>query len=191
MQSLTGSASPTTSYLITLADDASGQPGLSAYFVAGPILTQYMALGGPAGSLGYPLANATAGARQNFQNGSLAGTPVQLVSGAILTKWAALGYESGATGSPTAAAAAFQTFRGTSGVSQAFQNALIVAASGGALAGQTYWVSGLVLAQYKSAGGASGNLGAPTNDEHNPQSVRHRRWIPYKPSAPSTPRWSC
>ena len=67
-----------TAYLLTLADNAQ-----NAYFVTGPILTQYTALGGPGGALGYPLANATAGARQNFQNGALAGNPVQTVSGAI------------------------------------------------------------------------------------------------------------
>jgi len=182
MQQLAGSASATTSYLVTLADNA-----LSAYFVTGPILTQYMALGGPAGSLGYPAANATAGARQSFQNGALAGSPVQLVSGAILAKWSALGYESGAAGSPTGAATPFQTFRGTTGLSQTFQNALIVTASGGALAGQTYWVTGLVLAQYNAASGAGGNLGAPTNDEHNSGTLRWQDfeggYINYLPGA--------
>jgi uncharacterized protein (TIGR03437 family) len=187
VQTLTGTASPAASYLVTLADSASGQPGLTAYFVSGPILTQYMAMGGPAGSLGYPLANATAGGRQNFQNGALAGNPVQLVSGAILTEWGSLGYESGPTGSPTGAAAPFQTFRGTSGLSQTFQSGLIVTATGGSLAGQSYWVSGLVLAQYNAAGGPGGNLGAPTNNEHNSGALRWQDfeggYINYMPGA--------
>jgi uncharacterized protein (TIGR03437 family) len=187
VQQLTGTASSATPYLLTLADNASGQPGSIAYFVSGPILTQYMAMGGPAGSLGYPLANATAGGRQSFQNGALAGNPVQLVSGAILTEWASLGYESGPTGSPTGTATPFQTFRGTSGLSQAFQSGLIVTATGGSLAGQSYWVGGLVLAQYNAAGGPGGNLGAPTNNEHNSGALRWQDfeggYINYMPGA--------
>lgn len=182
VQQLTSNSTPPVSYLLTLADNA-----LTAYFVTGPILTQYTALGGPAGSLGYPTANATAGGRQNFQNGALAGSPVQLVSGAILTEWASLGYESGPAGSPVAAPVAFLTFRGTSGMSQAFQTALIIASTQGSLAGQTYYVSGLVLAQYNAAGGPGGNLGAPTNNEHNAGTLRWQDfeggYISYAPGA--------
>jgi len=49
---------------------------VTGYVVAGAMLGQYMALGGPAGALGYPLADATAGGRQTFEHGALAGNPV-------------------------------------------------------------------------------------------------------------------
>jgi uncharacterized protein (TIGR03437 family) len=148
-------------YLIAVADGSS-----TGYVVTGAILTAYLNRGGPSGSLGYPIADATGGGRQLFQQGALAGTPVELVNGSILTKWAAIGYESGVAGSPTGAALSFLTFRATSGSMQAFQGAMILAASNGSLAGSAFAVTGLILAQYIAAGGASGNLGAPLNDEY-------------------------
>ncbi|MBV8905332.1 MAG: hypothetical protein JOZ22_17020, partial [Acidobacteriia bacterium] len=159
VQQLTGAGSNVGSYLVAVADGSA-----AAYVVGGAILTEYLALGGPAGALGYPLSDETPGGRQAFANGTLAGTPVQLVTGAILAKWAALGYETGSAGSPTGAVSAFLSFRGTAGNMQPFQNALIVAATSGPLAGQTYAVGGLILAQYSAGGGPGGNLGAPTGD---------------------------
>jgi uncharacterized protein (TIGR03437 family) len=160
-QQLTSTSTPPVPYLVTVADGS-----VTGYVVAGAILSLYLPLGGPAGSLGFPVSDATAGGRQMFQQGALAGNPVQLVSGAILSKWGGLGFETGVAGPPVGAAAGFQTFRGTAGSVQSFQNALIIAPATGPLAGQTFFVSGLILAQYNSAAGLNGDLGAPAADEH-------------------------
>ena len=154
VQQLTGPGGLT--YLVAVPDATN-----AGYVVSGAILTVYNRLGGPNGSVGYPLSDATAGGRQLFQNGALAGSPVQLVSGAILSGWKSYGYETGLAGSPTGAAMPFVTFRGTTGVAQTFQTGEILAASTGSLANTPYLVSGLTLATYNSGGGVSGNLGAP------------------------------
>ena len=159
VQQLLGTGASPASYLVTVADGSA-----AGYVVTGAILARFLALGGPAGMLGYPQSDATAGGRQTFQAGALAGNPVQLVSGAILTKWGTLGYETG-VGSPTAPAGNFQTFRGTAGTQQAFDNALILAPTIGPLAGRVFAVTGLILAQYSAAGGPGGDLGSPTGDE--------------------------
>lgn len=160
------STDPTpVTYLIAVPDGSS-----TGYVVTGAILAAYLSLGGPTGSLGYPAADATAAGRQNFQQGVLAGSPVQLVTGGILTKWAAAGYEAGADGSPTGPATGFLTFRATSGLSQSFQGATILSQTSGSLAGSTFAVAGLILAQYAANGAASGNLGAPMNDEYTASS---------------------
>jgi uncharacterized protein (TIGR03437 family) len=153
-------ATPVT-YLIAVANGSS-----TGYVVTGAILAAYMNLGGAAGSLGYPTTDATATGRQNFQQGVLAGSPVQTVTGGILTTWGAAGYEAGAYGSPTSAATGFLTFRATSGLAQSFQNATILTETSGSLSGSTFAVAGLILAQYTGNGGVSGNLGAPINDEY-------------------------
>ncbi len=79
--------------------------------------------------LGYPHSDASPGGRQPFQQGALAGHPVQLVTGAFLANWAQLGYETGAAEQVAGPTSAFQTFRGTSGTMQSFKGALILAAS--------------------------------------------------------------
>src|SRR5262249_53858021 len=99
----TTGANPVT-YIVAVADGST-----AGYVVMGAILQRYNELGGPAGPLGYPTADATSTGRQNFQNGALAGSPVQMVSGAILTKWASLGYEPGAAGPPTGSSSSFVT----------------------------------------------------------------------------------
>jgi len=167
-QLLSTGMNPVT-YLLAVADGS-----INGYVVTGAILAQYNALGGPAGMFGYPLSDATAGGRQAFRQGTLAGNPAQVVTGAILVKWGALGYETGVAGSPIGAATPFQTFRGIAGSMQAFQNALIVAMASGPLSGQTFAVSGLVLAQYNASGGPSGDLGAPTDDEHIVSGLRQQ-----------------
>ena len=144
-----------TPYLVAVPDGS-----VNGSVVAGAILSQYEILGGPAGAVGYPLSDATPGGRQTFQQGALAGNPVQIVTGAILAKWGTLRYETGAAGSPTTPITTFLTFRGTSGAAQGFQNGLILASTG-----QTHFVTGLILAKYISTGGADGDLGAPTGDE--------------------------
>jgi uncharacterized protein (TIGR03437 family) len=161
VQQLQSTSTPPVSYLIAVPDGSS-----TGYVVTGAILAAYLNLGGAAGSLGYPTADATAGGRQIFQQGALAGSPVQLVSGGILAKWASLGYETGAAGLPTGAVTNFLTFRATSGLMQSFQGAMILTQTSGSLSGSTFAVSGLILAQYAAASGAAGNLGAPTDDEY-------------------------
>ncbi|HEV2445028.1 MAG TPA: Ig-like domain-containing protein, partial [Candidatus Sulfopaludibacter sp.] len=88
------SSAPVT-YLIAQSDQSG-----SAFLVSAALLSAYQALGGPAGSMGYPASDASAGGTQQFQNGALAGSPVRIVSGPILAKWGLLGYETGAAGPP-------------------------------------------------------------------------------------------
>ena len=162
VQQLQSTDSPPIPYLIAVPDGSS-----TGYVVTGAILAAYVNRGGPSGSLGYPSTDATSMGRQLFQQGALAGLPVQLVNGSILTKWAALGYEGGGSGSPTGSATSFLTFRATSGSLQSFQGAMILSQTSGSLAGSTFAVTGLILSQYVALGGASGNLGAPLNDEYS------------------------
>ncbi len=180
VQQLTGASGAT--YLIAVPDSSN-----AGYVVSGELLAAYLQLGGAAGSLGYPVSSATAGGRQMFQNGALAGSPVQLVAGAILNGWQSLGFENGLAGSPTGAAASFVTFRGTSGVAQPFATGSIFAAAAGSLAGIPYLVSGLVLAAYNAAGGAGGNLGAPMTLERPLNGVQRQDfeggYIYYAPGA--------
>jgi uncharacterized protein (TIGR03437 family) len=146
--------------LLAMADGAS-----TAYVVSGALLAAYLALGGPAGSVGYPSSDATSAGRQMFAGGALAGSPVQLVSGTVLAKWAALGYETGSAGPPTGAAYAFTTFTGSSGTAQSFANGSIYASTGGPTSGQSWFVTGLILAAYASGGGITGNFGMPLGDQ--------------------------
>lgn len=169
VQQLQSTGTTPIPYLVAVADGS-----ITGYVISGTILSQYLNLGGAAGALGYPVSDATSGGRQSFQGGTLAGNPVQAVTGAILAKWGTLGYETGAAGSPTGGASTFQTFRGTAGTMQPFQNALIVAATTGPLAGQTFWAMGLILAKYSAHGGPAGDLGAPLNDEHAINGLRQQ-----------------
>jgi len=154
-------ATAPATYLLAEAD-ASG----TAYLVSGALLAYYLAAGGPAGALGYPIGDASPGGTQLFQNSAaLAGNPVRLVSGAVLAKWALLGYETGAAGTPAAEASAFSTFGAISGALQSFTNGDIYAANAGPRAGQAYFVSGLILAAYTGLGGAGGSFGMPVGDE--------------------------
>jgi uncharacterized protein (TIGR03437 family) len=149
----------TVAYLLTEADQAS-----AAHVVTGALLAAYQGLGGPAGTLGYPTSDASAGGTQLFANGALGGNPIHLVTGLVLTKWQALGYETGAAGAPTGDASPFSTIGGNSGSSQAFAQGTIYAATAGPRAGQAYFVSGLILSAYTAAGGVAGNLGMPVGD---------------------------
>lgn len=156
----------------------------AAYYLTGEILKRYEELGGPAGSLGYPASDPTAGGRQMLENSAaLAGSPVRVVSGAVLNKWAALGYETGAAGPPVAEAAQFLTFSGTAGASQAFRGGEIFAGRLGPQAGKAFLVSGLILARYASLGRASGVLGMPINEEFASEGKRRQDfeggWLDY------------
>jgi uncharacterized protein (TIGR03437 family) len=138
----------------------------AAFVLTGAILARWEELGGPTGSLGYPISDATPGGRQLFENdAALAGTPVRIVAGAILAKWAALGYETGVAGPPLEEASPFLTFTGTAGISQTFLGGAIYAARTGARAGQAFFVRGPILAKYLALEGAGGVLGMPLGDE--------------------------
>src|SRR5690242_6504236 len=116
-------------------------------------------MSGPAGTLGYPLSDASAGGTQRFENGAaLAGNPVRVVSGGVLAKWTAIGSETGAAGAPTADAGLFATFGANAGASQAFTGGVIFAATSGPKSGQAWFVTGLILARYTALGGANGDF---------------------------------
>ncbi|SPE30735.1 Ig domain protein, group 2 domain protein [Candidatus Sulfopaludibacter sp. SbA6] len=149
------------SYMLAQADQSG-----TAYVVGGAVLARYQSLGGPAGPLGYPISDQSAGGTQLFANSAaLAGNPVRLVSGAVLAKWALLGYETGAPGPPIAEAASFSTLGANSGSMQTFGFGTIYAATQGPRAGQTYYVGGLIQVRYNALGGAAGNYGMPVSDE--------------------------
>ncbi len=148
-------------YMIAEADQAG-----AAYVVGGAVLTRYQGLGGPAGALGYPTSDQSAGGTQQFQNSAaLAGNPVRVVSGIVLSKWALLKYETGAAGAPLSEASAFSTSGANSGATQSFANGVIYGATAGPRAGQAYFVSGPILARYNAIGGAAGSFGMPVGDE--------------------------
>lgn len=147
-------------YLIAVPDSV-----LTGFVVTGKLLAAYNSLGGPGGSLGYPVADGTAGGRQMFERGALAGDPALVVTGDILAKWGVIGYETGIAGAPTGLPTAFLTFRATSGQSQMFRGATLYQVNGN-LGNKVYAVAGLILSRYLSAGGASGKIGVPTNDEY-------------------------
>ena len=163
-------ASTAAPYLVAVPDNVT-----TGYLVRGPILTRYNSLGATAGSLGFPLADASPGGRQLFANRSaLAGSPVRLVQAGILDKWASLGYESGAAGSPASDPAPFSTFAASAGNAQSFDHGAIYSASGGALAGRSFFVSGPLYAQYLSMNGPGGDLGMPVSDEVIIDGTRHQ-----------------
>ena len=148
-------------YLVAKSDNAA-----AAYVVAGAVLARYQQLGGPAGTLGYPMADATAGGTQTFEAGAaLSGSPAVLVTGVVFTKWSGMGLESGAAGAPLAEAAAFTTVGANAGSAQNFKNGVIYGATRGPKAGQAYFSSGLILARYNAIGGPGGAFGMPASDE--------------------------
>ena len=137
-----------------------------AYVVAGERLARYGELGGPAGLLGFPVADANAAGRQTFENQYvLASSPPALVASPVTPKWAALGFETGAAGVPRGeAAAAGPTIFGAAGVAQTFTNGVIYGHTAGSRAGQAYFVSGPILARYIRLNGPAGALGLPASD---------------------------
>ncbi len=138
---------------------------LSGYVVSGALLGRYFSFGGPTGPLGLPNSDVSAAGRQNFDGGALAGSPVQLVTGSILSRWASLSYEAGILGLPADSAASILTFRATSLLAQTFAKGDIYLATTGSQANRPYVVTGLIQAAFKTAGGATGSLGAPVSDE--------------------------
>ncbi|HZK59448.1 MAG TPA: hypothetical protein VFC59_06225, partial [Cryobacterium sp.] len=131
-----------------------------AFRTSGGIGRYYISLGGPTGTLGYPIGNPTdvpnSGVSQAFQKGGLywsLPTGVQLVSGTIGKSYTALGGPAGTLGLPTGPAAT----QPNGGASQPFQN------------GWLYWspttsihkLAGAIGTKYAALGGPSGPLGYP------------------------------
>lgn len=150
----------TARYILAKSDDSP-----NAYLLTGTILSAYLDLGGPTGTLGYPATDATAAGRQLFAGGALAGNPPQLVTGAILTRWAQQSYEAGAAGLPRGAAGQVLSFAATLGTSQSFAGGAYVAHQTGSLTGRAFLIGGLMLAKFNALGGPGGTLGLPTGDE--------------------------
>ena len=163
----------------------------AAYVVSGAVLARYQALGGPGGSLGYPIGDASAGGTQLFANSAaLGGNPVRLVNGILLSKWTLLGRDSGVAGVPVAEAAAFATFGANSGQMQAFAGGTIYGATGGPRAGQAYFTTGAILTRYSALGGPEGDFGMPISDEFANGGLRQQNFeggnITYAVGTPAT-----
>ncbi|MCC6591059.1 MAG: hypothetical protein IT168_30520 [Bryobacterales bacterium] len=145
----------------------------NTFIVAAANLARYLELGGPTGSLGFPLADPSSAGRQLFEAGALAGTPPQVVSPPILARWASAGYESGAAGLPTGPAQSVLSFTANLAASQAFTNSTYHAYLTGSLSNRAFLTAGPINTKYVAAGGPSGKLGLPTSDEF--PSAGHRR----------------
>ncbi|MGI8744243.1 MAG: hypothetical protein ACR2NN_17045 [Bryobacteraceae bacterium] len=174
-----------TPFLIAISDRSS-----AAYVLSGALLAKYLELGGPSGPLGYPVSDATVTGRQLFENQTaLAGNPVQLVSGSFLSKWAALGYETGPASSPTSGVSTVLSFRATTAGLQSFSHGVLVSTRTGPSAGKVYFLTGAVLAAYTQAGGATGVLGLPLDDEFASGGKRQQDFeggtIDYSPGDPA------
>ncbi len=147
-------------------------PATGAHVVHGAILGRYLALGGPAGILGFPLTDETAGSDgvgrfNNFSGyGSIYWTPSSgawSIHGSIRDHWKALGAERGPLGYPTSDETAtadgigrYNTFNG-----------------GGGSGGSIYWtpsigvwsIHGSIRDHWIALGAERGPLGYPTSDE--------------------------
>ncbi|MBI3470987.1 MAG: hypothetical protein HY013_06500, partial [Candidatus Solibacter usitatus] len=180
VQDLMSTGNPPVRYLLAKPDRVS-----TTYLVTGELLVKYEQLGGPAGSLGHPLSDATAAGRQLFENGALAGSPARRVSGAILSKWAILGYETGLAGAPVADAATLLSSSAVPAIQQAFAKGAILGAVSGPRAGQSFFVSGLILARYNALSGVTGTFGLPVSDEFGADGRRRQNfeggYIDYAP----------
>ena len=135
----------------------------AAFEVNGPVLARYLALGGPSGQLGYPVAGspcglAGVGCMQDFQHGSIywsATTGAQVVTGAVRARWIALRAQNGALGYPTIPTTCIAT-----GCGQHFQGGSIyLSPTTGARV-----LTGAVRARWIAAGGTRSGLGYPTID---------------------------
>lgn len=136
-----------------------------AYVVTATALTAFDALGGVAGSLGFPVSDVNSSGTQRFERGALAGTPLRLVSGAMLARWTALGSEAGVLGPPTAERATSITFNGAQVSSQLFRAGVLYEFAAGVLAGRALATSGAIAAKHAELGLAAGSIGAPLTDE--------------------------
>ena len=148
----------------------------SAFVLTGAILARFLELGGPTGILGYPTSDATAGLRQSFEGGVLAGSPVQLVVNPILARWAALNYETGAAGVPVGQPETALSFTATASVSQPFGNGTFYYASSGDRLNQVFLVQSAMLSAYRAEGAVPGKLGLPIGDESTSAGIRRQEF---------------
>ncbi|MFD2414760.1 choice-of-anchor D domain-containing protein [Amycolatopsis pigmentata] len=147
-------------------------PATGAHAVHGAILDHYKALGGPAGSLGYPVTDEQGTpdgtGRYNHFNGSggasiywTPNTGAWSIQGAIRAKWASMGWEAGPQGYPitdelstTDGIGKFNHFSRPDGASIYFT------------AGTGAWsIQGAIRAKWASMGWETGPLGYPITDE--------------------------
>jgi len=148
-------ATSTARYLVAKPDASS-----NAFLITGSILARYLELGGPAGLLGYPSMEVTAGGRQMFQGGALAGSAAYLVTNPILNRWSTARFELGPAGVPNAAPENVLSFTATLGVAQSFTGGAFIAHLSGTMVNRAFFVSGLILARY-----SLGTLGLPLGEE--------------------------
>ena len=148
----------------------------SAFVLTGAILSKYAELGGPSGTLGYPVADVAGGARQAFQNGVLAGVPVQLVVNPVLARWASLQFETGVAGAPVGVTEPALSFTATAALGQPFGNGTFYYAVSGERANQVFLVRTQMLAAYRNNGGVTGKLGLPLGDETAAAGVRRQEF---------------
>ncbi|TQJ36114.1 polysaccharide deacetylase family protein [Arthrobacter sp. SLBN-122] len=141
-------------------------PGTGAKEVNGAIRGHYLALGGPAGFLGFPLTDETgtpgaAGRYNDFAGGSVywsPGTGAKAVNGAIRGHYLALGGPAGFLGFP------LTDETGTPGAAGRYNDFA---------GGSVYWspgtgakaVNGAIRGHYLALGGPAGFLGFPLTDE--------------------------
>ncbi|MDZ4799551.1 MAG: papain-like cysteine protease family protein [Bryobacteraceae bacterium] len=142
-------------YLIAMADKSP-----QAFVISGATLARYEELGASAGALGFPTSDAAASGRQDFERGTLAGTPPRLVTGTILTRWAQSGYESGPAGLPVAEVVQGTSFTASAATSQAFTTGVIVSGPKG-----TYLIRDRAAEYYLEQGGILSALGLPTGEQ--------------------------
>ncbi|MDQ2728046.1 MAG: GDSL-type esterase/lipase family protein [Actinomycetota bacterium] len=139
-------------------------PATGAHEVHGAILGHYLALGGPAGILGYPTSDESpsAGGRlSDFQGGITYWSPATgayEVHGVILSHYLALGGPAGILGYPISDE---QPTRAPGGRFNSFQGGVIDWSP----ALGAFEVQGAILNRYLSLGGTASFLGFPISDE--------------------------
>ncbi|XAS64255.1 polysaccharide deacetylase family protein [Micrococcaceae bacterium Sec5.8] len=141
-------------------------PGTGAHEVHGAIRGRYLALGGPAGFLGFPLTDETAtpgaaGRYNDFATGTIywsPGTGAHEVHGAIRGRYLALGGPAGFLGFPLTDETATP---GAAGRYNDFATGTIYWSPGTG----AHEVHGAIRGRYLALGGPAGFLGFPLTDE--------------------------
>jgi uncharacterized protein with LGFP repeats len=153
----TGAAGPSIFYT----------PGTGAHLVRGAIKAKWLAMGGPAGTLGYPVTDEFCGLRgggcgQHFSKAASiywsAATGAHFVRGAIRTKWSATGWETN-LGYPVTDE--FCGLRG-GGCGQHFSQTASIYWSP---ATGAHLVRRAIRSAWAALGWETGQLGYPTSDE--------------------------
>nr|WP_246308779.1 hypothetical protein [Kineosphaera limosa] len=124
-------------------------------------LTAYLAAGGPAGPLGYPMADSGSDPEwtQRFRGGSIVKGPrttPQAIWGESFIVWKRLGYGQGILGHPSGP----RTQRPDKGWAQAFRNGCVTWGPRTRPVG----VAGFIYLEWMKEGGADGPWGYPVSD---------------------------